>query len=698
MSRVLGIGMLSVLLFTTFLTFYQVHHQVRQDFQQQLAMMNQLLVKATTLLLLDDAEQDINAFYSTAQHHAGFPVLSITLLDANQEVLSSTGLSTLLQQPEQAWFAEQHQILWLHHGRILSSQPLLLDQQVRGYLLLEAGSPHFPWRLWLWQLLIWLCLPCLLLLWLLLRSNRQKLQLEQRQHELEQAMICWLEDEADLTLSQHYPMADLLHQIRHRMDQNEQRYAQQQRELISQSEVIEQSRAALLHEQQQAKQASQQLAQQQAQAEQGTTQLLRQLVQTPPPWQSALLQDLLLIRQESNAGQVIYLPDWIAQQATLWRQLLQAEQELLLEEDSHATEYQLQLSADRLAISCRALLRLATMHSHQSQLSVQWQLAVAEQTLHCRLLVKGESLPADVCQQLELTTGLSATAVVSDIQLFRLGCQQLSAAVTVSCLDELGSSVELRIPCRYEPVAPAHQLAKVHLLAEAQLLPPTQLQSLKLTCHQLLHYQSLTEWHRTQPPPTEPLILVLPEPAHPEASGYQRLLARPGCQGLAKAAYLEVWQSFASSPVLPLPQSTAELSVALRQHQLASPTAIHLLVVDDNETNQAFIQAMLTSFPVQLTAAVTGQQALSLCQQQTFDLILMDIQLPDISGVEVTRQLRQLANYQRVPILAFTAHALPDEVAAFKQAGMDDVLIKPLDAHKLASLMSWCRPPSPGSG
>ncbi|SDZ98849.1 response regulator [Alkalimonas amylolytica] len=698
MNRLLGIGMLSVLMFTTFLTFYQVHHQVRQDFQQQLAMMNQLLVKATTLLLLDDTEQDINAFYSTAQHHAGFPVLSITLLDANKDVISSTGLSTLLQQPEQDWFADQHQILWLHHGRILSSQPLLLDQQVRGYLLLEAGNPPFPWALWLWQLAIWLCLPCLLLLWLWRRSNRQRLLLEQSYQELKQAMICWLEGEPDVPLTQQHPMTGLFNQLTERMKQKQQAHAQQGEELARQLEGIEQSRVALQQQQQQAQQVMQQLSQQQAQTEQETNQLLRLLVQTAQPWQSSLLQDVLYTRQGSVAVQVSYLPDWLAQQAEQWRQLIKPEQTLLLEEDNLASEYQLHLAADSLALCCRALLRLAAQHSCHSQLSLQWRLAVAKQELHFLLLLKGESLPADVCQQLEMATELPARELALDIQLFSFGCKQLSAQVTASCLDELGSSIELCIPCRYEPCAPPSQIAKVHLLAEPKLISPAQLQSLKLVCHQLQHHHSLGEWQAAQSEPTEPLLVVLPEPQHQEAHGYQSLLARPGCLALSTASQLDSWQPFASSPVLPLPQTASELATALQQLEAYSPAAVRLLVVDDNETNQAFIQAMLASFPLQLTAAMTGLQALELCQQQVFDLILMDIQLPDLSGVEVTRQLRQLANYQQVPILAFTAHALPDEIALFKQAGMNDVVIKPLDAPKLTNLMKWCRPRPPGSG
>ena len=68
----------------------------------------------------------------------------------------------------------------------------------------------------------------------------------------------------------------------------------------------------------------------------------------------------------------------------------------------------------------------------------------------------------------------------------------------------------------------------------------------------------------------------------------------------------------------------------------------------------------------------------------------LDIQLPDLHGTEVAKQLRQTPAYQTTPILAFTAHALADEVASFKAAGMNDVIFKPLEVSKLQQIMRWC--------
>ena len=107
-------------------------------------------------------------------------------------------------------------------------------------------------------------------------------------------------------------------------------------------------------------------------------------------------------------------------------------------------------------------------------------------------------------------------------------------------------------------------------------------------------------------------------------------------------------------------------------------------------TERRIIQMLLKQQPLHLTTANCAQQALQLCAQQQFDVILLDIQLPDLHGTEVAKQLRQTREYQTTPILAFTAHALADEVASFKAAGMNDVIFKPLEVSKLQQILRWC--------
>ena len=147
------------------------------------------------------------------------------------------------------------------------------------------------------------------------------------------------------------------------------------------------------------------------------------------------------------------------------------------------------------------------------------------------------------------------------------------------------------------------------------------------------------------------------------------------------------WQQLLHLPVSAVPFCLQQLTQSVPQGALLPK----LLVVDDNTTNLAFVRVLLQQQALQLQTASTGAEALQLCAQQRFDLILLDIQLPDIAGTEVARQLRQLAEYQHTPILAFTAHALDEEIEQFLQAGMNDVIIKPLGADNLQQIMRWCQ-------
>ena len=119
-----------------------------------------------------------------------------------------------------------------------------------------------------------------------------------------------------------------------------------------------------------------------------------------------------------------------------------------------------------------------------------------------------------------------------------------------------------------------------------------------------------------------------------------------------------------------------------------------LLVVDDNPTNLSFVRTILSGQGLSIDIAMTGAEAIKMATHSRYQLILMDIQLPDLPGTEVTKRIRQLRHHQQTMILAFTAHAMQDEMVSFKLAGMDDVLIKPLDAKKIAHILTRIRPES----
>ncbi len=114
----------------------------------------------------------------------------------------------------------------------------------------------------------------------------------------------------------------------------------------------------------------------------------------------------------------------------------------------------------------------------------------------------------------------------------------------------------------------------------------------------------------------------------------------------------------------------------------------HVLVVEDNPVNMLIVVAMLEQWGVQVGQVTDGSLALHAVEQavrerQPFDMVLMDVQMPEMSGHEAARQLRERYDAQALPIVALTAAALVSERDQALQSGMNDFLTKPIDAHQL---------------
>ena len=103
-----------------------------------------------------------------------------------------------------------------------------------------------------------------------------------------------------------------------------------------------------------------------------------------------------------------------------------------------------------------------------------------------------------------------------------------------------------------------------------------------------------------------------------------------------------------------------------------------ILVVDDNAINRKVVYQMLKKSGCEVTLASSGEEAVNLVQQQTFDIIYMDIQMPGMDGLEATRRIRALDLPDIPPIVALTAYSLPGDKEKFIKAGMDDYLAKPI--------------------
>jgi two-component system, sensor histidine kinase and response regulator len=116
----------------------------------------------------------------------------------------------------------------------------------------------------------------------------------------------------------------------------------------------------------------------------------------------------------------------------------------------------------------------------------------------------------------------------------------------------------------------------------------------------------------------------------------------------------------------------------------------HVLVVEDHPVNREVAVAVLESMGCRVSLAEDGLQAVELCRRQTFDVVLMDIQMPEMDGRQATRQIRAEAKAQgrpRIPILALTANALKEDREACLAAGMDDYLVKPVSRQQLIQVL-----------
>jgi signal transduction histidine kinase/CheY-like chemotaxis protein/ligand-binding sensor domain-containing protein len=112
-----------------------------------------------------------------------------------------------------------------------------------------------------------------------------------------------------------------------------------------------------------------------------------------------------------------------------------------------------------------------------------------------------------------------------------------------------------------------------------------------------------------------------------------------------------------------------------------------VLVAEDNPVNQKMIQKMLSKLGCETDLAVNGRIAVDMATQRHYDLILMDVQMPEMDGLQATRQIcQQIPDDQRPPIIAMTANAMAEDKLACERAGMSGHLSKPFRADQLRSV------------
>jgi PAS domain S-box-containing protein len=136
------------------------------------------------------------------------------------------------------------------------------------------------------------------------------------------------------------------------------------------------------------------------------------------------------------------------------------------------------------------------------------------------------------------------------------------------------------------------------------------------------------------------------------------------------------------------------VSTGKRDHDLPLVKGVRVLLVEDNEVNQQVATELLASEGAKVTIANHGAEAVRLLTQGSqpppFDVVLMDLQMPEMDGLTATSLLRAQPHLRQLPIVAMTAHAMSEEVQRCLEAGMNDHVAKPIDPEAFfATLARW---------
>jgi CheY-like chemotaxis protein len=150
----------------------------------------------------------------------------------------------------------------------------------------------------------------------------------------------------------------------------------------------------------------------------------------------------------------------------------------------------------------------------------------------------------------------------------------------------------------------------------------------------------------------------------------------------------------------PLPQevpANGAAEVTDPPHEREGGVMARILVVEDNPTNQKVVAGLLGKRGYQTTVATHGGEALEALEKSAFDLVLMDVQMPILDGLEATRLIRQDARWRTLPIVGLTAHAMVGDRQRCLDAGMNDYLAKPVRPAELLETVKKYVPPPPAT-
>src|SRR5256884_3006425 len=157
--------------------------------------------------------------------------------------------------------------------------------------------------------------------------------------------------------------------------------------------------------------------------------------------------------------------------------------------------------------------------------------------------------------------------------------------------------------------------------------------------------------------------------------GIQAYLTKP----IARADLVEAVGTVLAGTV----SAPGEANLVTRHSIAESRHALRILLAEDNPVNQQVATAMLLKRGHQVDVVANGGEAVEAARAEHYDLVLMDIQMPEMDGFEATQHIRALPQGGKLPIIALTAHALSGERERCLERGMTGYLAKPFKAHEL---------------
>jgi CheY-like chemotaxis protein len=150
------------------------------------------------------------------------------------------------------------------------------------------------------------------------------------------------------------------------------------------------------------------------------------------------------------------------------------------------------------------------------------------------------------------------------------------------------------------------------------------------------------------------------------------------------------------SPAAPLAKDRPQKTLAAQAP--AGRAALNILVAEDNAVNQLVITRLLQLRGHKVTIVADGRKAIDAVAANAFDVVFMDVQMPELDGLEATREIRkrEAGTPRRIPIVALTAHAMKSDMDRCLETGMDRYLTKPIDPKELDAVLTLYSPELPG--